>query len=268
MAENNYYVRWKGKRSGPYSADEILGLFDTRRITRLYQVSHDGVTWLPAEDIIALLRPPVPEDSSARANQGADEASTRFSSIEKGVPTPLVLKSDRVREVSRPYLETDSALENHAWQKPCLASGVPVPFEVRTGALLVDAMCVLGIIAITSVVLIVFMLCARFERGVILSIMRLYVPLLVCIISWMYEVGFSVSRMNATPGKYWLGLRVITEDHLALSLACANSRFFAKVFGVLLCGIGWLPVYGAQKSTLHDLLCHTQVSWAKEFRED
>jgi len=255
MTENFYYVRWRGRRSGPYSANEIESLYDCKRITRLHHVSCDGVIWLPAEEIISQLRPIVNSDNSN---------SEQLSSNANNVKIPLVLKSDRVIKNTTPNIENEIPLANAASQNTYVEDLTQVTFFVRACAFFVDALCILGIISIISVVLIGLMLCARFDSSVITPIMRLYVPLLTCVVSWMYEVGFSVSHMIATPGKYWLGLWVSSEEGFAISLANANARFFAKLIGGALFGLGWLTVYGTRKCTLHDLICHTQVYGAQE----
>lgn len=260
MADEKYYIRWKGRRSGPHSADEILGLYDARRISRLYQVSRDDVSWDSVENLIAQLRTSGCNGITRLEDRMGDDSITPSPQSPKyaSEPPPLPMV-----EVTRHFQGVDMPVANDSYQEESLLTSASVSFGLRFGAFMLDALCVFAGIVIISGALVGLMLFARFGNDVIISLMRLYVPLLGCVLFWMYEVGFSVSQMKATPGKFWLGFVIVDSQEEKLSLTLANARFFAKVFSGLLLGLGWLPIYGAKKVPLHDLMSHTQMSRMK-----
>jgi uncharacterized RDD family membrane protein YckC len=74
-----------------------------------------------------------------------------------------------------------------------------------------------------------------------------------------YEAIF-VAKMQATPGKMALGLKVVRPDGSAVGLGRAAGRYFAKILSALILMIGYIMVaFDAQKRGLHDMICDTRV---------
>lgn len=80
------------------------------------------------------------------------------------------------------------------------------------------------------------------------------------LLSMAYEIGFVSSKWNATPGKRWMKLKVITKEGTAPSLRKSIARTFCKLFSVLTFFIGFLFVaLHPAKRSLHDLFSNTFV---------
>lgn len=84
---------------------------------------------------------------------------------------------------------------------------------------------------------------------------------LAAIISAIYNIGFVASRWQATPGKHWLGLKVVTADGDRLTLAQSAIRhLMSGISVVVLCGLGYLTMpFNREKAALHDMICNTRV---------
>jgi uncharacterized RDD family membrane protein YckC len=84
---------------------------------------------------------------------------------------------------------------------------------------------------------------------------------LLLVVSCLYNIVFVATRWQATPGKYWLGLRIIRKDggHVGLLRSTARHAATGITMGVL-SGLGYLTMaFRADKAALHDLICGTRV---------
>ncbi len=95
-------------------------------------------------------------------------------------------------------LDTRQSLET---PEGALLPLTPAGFGVRVLAQLLDVMIRLGI---TLVVTIVFSLLGRMGMGIAL--------ILIFLLEWFYPVFFEVARNGRTPGKKWMGIRVVNDD--------------------------------------------------------
>ncbi|HSC68281.1 MAG TPA: RDD family protein [Cellvibrio sp.] len=77
----------------------------------------------------------------------------------------------------------------------------PAGFGVRTLAQLLDILIRYGIV---TVIFIVLSLLGRMGTGLALILMFL--------LEWFYPVFFEVTRQGRTPGKKWMGIRVVNDD--------------------------------------------------------
>jgi len=83
------------------------------------------------------------------------------------------------------------------------------------------------------------------------------VPLLA---SWLYGAIGIASRLQATPGMYVLGLRVLDLHGGRVRFARASARFAASGLSLLLLDFGYFMIgWTARKQALHDLLAGTLV---------
>ncbi len=70
-----------------------------------------------------------------------------------------------------------------------------------------------------------------------------------------YFPVFESSSIQATPGKYVMGMKVVSEDGTSLSFLRALARHFLKMLSWLVCGIGYLiQPFTTKRQTLHDLI--------------
>ena len=93
------------------------------------------------------------------------------------------------------------------------------------------------------------------------------VPIIIGVISYLawtlgmfvYIVYFTVA-WGGTPGKYVLGLKVVTPDGANLTWGRSIGRFFATMVTDMTCTIGYLwAFFDDQSRALHDMICDTRV---------
>lgn len=80
-----------------------------------------------------------------------------------------------------------------------------------------------------------------------------------------YYAGFHSARMQATPGKMVVGIKVVRSDGHPITLARGIGRYFASWISYLIVGIGLLmAAFTDRKRALHDMICDTLVvdRWA------
>lgn len=87
-----------------------------------------------------------------------------------------------------------------------------------------------------------------------------YVFLLIGGIIWLYWTLFEASKLQATPGKLALGIRVTDFDGRRATFGKAALRNLAKFLSLLPFGAGFLMIaITSKKQGLHDLLAGTLV---------
>jgi uncharacterized RDD family membrane protein YckC len=85
------------------------------------------------------------------------------------------------------------------------------------------------------------------------------INLLVYGVPIVYE-GFFLSASGQTPGKKWLGLKVVNPDGSDITAGQAWGRAVGKTLINLCMGIGYLPaLFTKEKTTVHDMLAKTRV---------
>ena len=76
----------------------------------------------------------------------------------------------------------------------------------------------------------------------------------------LYNIVFVASPWQATPGKRWYGLQVVTVNGGRVSLPGALLRHAACAISWLPMGLGFLmPLLHKEKAALHDLIAGTRV---------
>ncbi len=236
MQENSYYTMWRGNQKGPFSFEELLELYNNRTISNLHQVSHDRKEWVSLKDLIS-----------------------QFSAEDQNTAHPPIAEEKVYVQSAPPSIKESQPISTNSNENTHRNERVYTPFCQRTAASLIDLMIILTGLSVIVIILIALLYWAKYDAKSIQSIMRLYIPLLTAVGSWMYEVGFTVSNLSATPGKYWSDVIVVDKSGSTLSLALSNKRFFCKVLSGLLPVLGWLPIFGVKKQPLHDLMCETSV---------
>jgi uncharacterized RDD family membrane protein YckC len=89
----------------------------------------------------------------------------------------------------------------------------------------------------------------------------LRILVLTIVFSSIYNIAFVASRWQATPGKYWLGMRVLCTDGRQVSIFRSAARHAATGITMgILSGLGYLTMaFSKEKAALHDLICGTRV---------
>ena len=76
----------------------------------------------------------------------------------------------------------------------------------------------------------------------------------------LYFIGFEASAWQATPGKRWLGLKVVDLHGARIGWARASARFLAGTLSWLSLNLGHaLAGWRADGRALHDLIAGTRV---------
>jgi len=89
----------------------------------------------------------------------------------------------------------------------------------------------------------------------------LFVWVIVMLLSFPYYTLLESSRAEATVGKGLLGLRVLDLEGRRISLARANTRFWAKALSNLSLGVGYLAIItNPMRQAWHDSLAKTVVA--------
>ena len=237
MQEDSYYIMWRGNHEGPFSCEELIELYNNRKVSDLHQVSCNRKDWLLLKDIIH-----------------------QFNIKEQNIDPPPVIPEKRflplrlvTPAIKSPSISVKDNKDERQTEIICAS------IHQRSTAFLIDfTILFFGLSAVIAVIT-ALLYWAKFDADIIKSILYLYIPILVSVATWMYEVGLTVSQNSATPGKFWQNIQIINDESDTLTLALSNKRFFFKTLGFLLLFIGWLPVFGKNRTTLHDLMCKTYV---------
>ncbi len=80
------------------------------------------------------------------------------------------------------------------------------------------------------------------------------------VLAVFYYPIFESSNIQATPGKYLMGLKILRENGEALSFPRALARMFLKYVSMALLFIGYLiQPFTAKRQTLHDIIVEALV---------
>lgn len=79
-------------------------------------------------------------------------------------------------------------------------------------------------------------------------------------VSAAYNILFVAGKWHATPGKYWLNLKVTGVGGTRLTLLHSALRHAASGISMYIGGLGYLTMFFTrEKLALHDMLCRTRV---------
>ncbi len=128
---------------------------------------------------------------------------------------------------------------------------IPVGFVPRLGAWLIDFAIRLGVMVVASWILSLFM---EAGRGIFL--------LLYFVIDWLYMVLFEVYRGGQTIGKKQYGIKVCTDDGMAMTWRTSMTRNILRVADFLpfmfICAVLCM-LFNRQSKRLGDMVAGTMV---------
>ncbi|MDZ4835199.1 MAG: RDD family protein [Candidatus Melainabacteria bacterium] len=85
--------------------------------------------------------------------------------------------------------------------------------------------------------------------------------LCIMVVNWLYHAEFESSNTRGTPGKLAMDLAVVNARNGGpIGFASASFRHFAKFLSSAILFIGYLPIFGRDKRSLHDLISNCAVS--------
>jgi len=116
-------------------------------------------------------------------------------------------------------LDTRQAIET---PEGALLPLTPAGFGVRAAAQLLDVLIRMGI---TLGLAIIFSLLGKMGAGLTLILMFL--------LEWFYPVFFEIARNGRTPGKKWMGVRVVNDDGTPITFGPSLVRNLLRVVDFL-----------------------------------
>ena len=88
------------------------------------------------------------------------------------------------------------------------------------------------------------------------------VQLAILVFSLLYFAGFESSKLQATPGKLVVGVRVTDAAGARIGIGRALGRTLGKVLSSIILTIGFImAAFTDRKRALHDMLAGTLVSY-------
>jgi uncharacterized RDD family membrane protein YckC len=256
-----YPVKWKGQNSGPYSIDELRRKFEDREIGAMHEVFVDG-NWVTLRAFFRRHPAPVVQATPPPDIQAMPQPLSPPAYREPGTLSPMPVSMAHVspiKDIAYGHATGSDELSGR-WPPDESASLVFAGFWMRVMALLID---VILLIAAP-----VWLLDFYLEREILtIEAIRSLPPeqwgifaavSLPC--AWLYSAIFESSPMQATIGKCWVGLVVISTVGERISFANASLRFLAKLGSVSMCLAGFfLAAFTPRKQTFHDVMAHTVV---------
>jgi uncharacterized RDD family membrane protein YckC len=80
------------------------------------------------------------------------------------------------------------------------------------------------------------------------------------VVNWCYFSGMESSPLQATIGKFLVGIYVTDLDQQRIGFGKATGRFFAKIISGLILTVGyWLAGFTREKQALHDMIAGSLV---------
>ena len=84
------------------------------------------------------------------------------------------------------------------------------------------------------------------------------------IVSWLYHSIFECSNIQATPGKYFLKLKVSDIMNQKANFAQTTLRHFSKIVSLILLGSGYIMIFfNKNHQCLHDYISSTIITLRK-----
>jgi len=72
MSSDRYFLRIRGRVTGPYSLLQLQDQVRRRELSRLHEISADKANWFPAGGIAELFGPTQPTSTHAAAQQSSE----------------------------------------------------------------------------------------------------------------------------------------------------------------------------------------------------
>ena len=253
---NSYQLKWKGKISGPHSHDEIMAMFEDRKIGPMHEISVDG-NWITlrrflrqnsttrsAPPIHGSVSPPPPPHISGADHLRRQEEPAPLAQIPSELPTV---------ETSRVFEADVAMFFAGVWTRAC--------------ALIID---ILAVIYLPLWVIDLFtateILTVNALKNLDVSSWILFAAAGSFLIS-IYFVLLECSSLKATLGKACLGMQVVSQTGDKIDFLQSTKRICWKwVSSLTLLSGYFLAVFSPKKLTLHDIKAQTFVVYVLNHR--
>lgn len=276
-----YYADRQRQRQGPVSGDELRGLVQGGQLDGDTLVWREGLQqWQRLEGFAAELGlrsasaaapahaleepAPVPAADSGETAWSLDAAQAVPADSGPALDARMAVSADS------PYLPPAAPLASVA---RVVAGGevIYAGFWKRVAASLIDGL-IVGVIGGVLGTLVGGLLgmALSVSLGDYLSgggpfFLQIITNLISIGATAAYYAGFHSARVQATPGKMAVGIKVVRSDGHPITLARGIGRYFATWISYLTLAIGFLmAAFTDRKRALHDMICDTLVvdRWA------
>ncbi|WP_133478436.1 RDD family protein [Cognatilysobacter segetis] len=257
-----YYSDTDRNRLGPVAASDLAELHRNGPLQPGTLVWREGFgDWIPWHRAMdEVLGPRAPSPAAAPSNAAASLFA--LPADEPGLAVATGYNPYQVvdRVAASPYAPPAARLEDQT----LLVQGgevVYAGFWKRVAAYFIDLFIVVvasafvgGIIGATAAV--------GGARG---TEINWVVQLLTSLGGLLYFIAFHASRLQATPGKLAIGIKVARPDGRRIGVGRTIGRYFATILSSLVLMIGYVMAgFTDRKQALHDMVCDTVVvdRWA------
>lgn len=97
MSDDRVYIRFKGKTLGPFGTEKVQGLIKRGQITRMHELSSDGLAWTRAEDFANFFPKPMSEtEVQETLQEPVAKAQKADNSSNQSQPRPGVQLQDGI----------------------------------------------------------------------------------------------------------------------------------------------------------------------------
>ncbi|HRH98366.1 MAG TPA: RDD family protein [Prosthecobacter sp.] len=266
-----YHLKWKGQRSGPFSLHEIEEKLQRREVSSLHEVEVDG-KWITVRAFMARHVPPTAYSAAVTTRQGGSLPPPAI--LASSVPGPPASAPRDGRPVSvPPPVPASRQAPSHPWpssmeqpvSRPAASSDgnaclyLRSNFTLRVIAILLDVLVFLVGIMVMQKLRWVSLGTPPALQDIAKIPDGLWVAawLLAC---WAGGILMEGSPLQATLGKWMLGLAVVDQNGLPLSTGNSFKRGTLRLLGALPFGLGWfMAAFNQEARTMHDLVADTHV---------
>lgn len=296
--DQQYYLRWRGRITGPYELAELRRLKSHGELSKLHDVSTDQMTWSRCGSMPELWphggsTPPAasaPSSAGAIAERSGD-AETRqvaeryYLSQGHGVSGPypsqiivdmiqraLITPEDLVSAETTPdeWVTVDGCelFGRFFLERPPANANMGRPevryagFWRRLVAYAVDTVILLLFLFTFNFILALCFVPTQFVWQPELWIPILWLSQLAfdLVIVWFYAAFMESSARQATLGKMATGIVVTDLAGNRISFWRATGRFFGKAISTMIAFFGYLMIaFTAKRQALHDIMAGTLV---------
>ena len=208
--------------------------------------------WQPWVDAAAVA---APAGTAVAASAVAPEAGV--AAIAPAAPKPAVMPAAEVAPA------TDAGGMSPSWGGGPLPPGpaIHAGFWRRCAAYVIDGILLAIAATIVEVVISGGSLAALAKGDVRAAIGGASLMMLVALVgSWLYFSLFESGKLQATPGKAAMNLKVVDDHGSRIGFGKATGRYFGKIVSSIPLEIGFmLAGWTARKQALHDLMAGTLV---------
>jgi uncharacterized RDD family membrane protein YckC len=262
MSATKHLLRWKGRQSGPFAAEEIRGRLQSSEIGLMHEVQVDG-QWLTVEKFLAQSAPRPPAPLAPKPEKRAPAPPPKkveeppqppaFNLPPPPPPAPALLSHPPVETA---FFGVTESPEMADLGEPSAETLLYGGFWLRGVAAAIDGAILSALFWAAAAILLVI---SGGSRASVPGWLPTFVGALYIVGSWLYFALMESSEVQATLGKQAVGLIVTDLAGERITFTHATGRYLGKLLSTLTLGVGYfMAAFTERKQALHDLMagCH------------